>query len=110
MEARAVALLQRRHFQPCSPEFLVEDAASSSPPVTTVVAPAPAPRQASRGSFGQSFLAIGVLMLVGGAAAGVFGSLLGLGGGVLIVPLLIVIEPLLTTVPAAPGLHRTATT
>jgi len=31
---------------------------------------------------------VGVLMLVGGAAAGVFGSLLGLGGGVLIVPLL----------------------
>ena len=30
----------------------------------------------------------GLLMLVGGAAAGVFGSLLGLGGGVLIVPLL----------------------
>lgn len=31
---------------------------------------------------------IGLLMLGGGAAAGVFGSLLGLGGGVLIVPLL----------------------
>jgi uncharacterized membrane protein YfcA len=31
---------------------------------------------------------VGLLMLVGGAAAGVFGSLLGLGGGVLIVPLL----------------------
>ena len=30
----------------------------------------------------------GLLMAVGGAAAGVFGSLLGLGGGVLIVPLL----------------------
>jgi hypothetical protein len=30
----------------------------------------------------------GVLMAVGGAAAGAFGSLLGLGGGVLIVPLL----------------------
>jgi uncharacterized membrane protein YfcA len=30
----------------------------------------------------------GLLMLVGGFAAGVFGSLLGLGGGVLIVPLL----------------------
>jgi uncharacterized membrane protein YfcA len=30
----------------------------------------------------------GLLMLAGGAAAGVFGSLLGLGGGVLIVPLL----------------------
>ena len=30
----------------------------------------------------------GVLLLVGGAAAGLFGSLLGLGGGVLIVPLL----------------------
>ena len=30
----------------------------------------------------------GLLMVVGGAAAGVFGSLLGLGGGVLIVPLL----------------------
>ena len=28
------------------------------------------------------------MMLVGGFAAGVFGSLLGLGGGVLIVPLL----------------------
>ncbi len=31
---------------------------------------------------------IGLLMLAGGAAAGAFGSLLGLGGGVLIVPLL----------------------
>jgi len=31
---------------------------------------------------------VGLLMLCGGAAAGVFGSLLGLGGGVLIVPLL----------------------
>lgn len=31
---------------------------------------------------------VGVLMLAGGAAAGVFGSLLGLGGGILIVPLL----------------------
>jgi uncharacterized protein len=31
---------------------------------------------------------VGVLMLAGGMAAGVFGSLLGLGGGVLIVPLL----------------------
>ena len=31
---------------------------------------------------------VGVLMLAGGAAAGAFGSLLGLGGGVLIVPLL----------------------
>ena len=31
---------------------------------------------------------VGLLMLGGGAAAGVFGSLLGLGGGVLIVPLL----------------------
>lgn len=31
---------------------------------------------------------VGLWMLVGGAAAGVFGSLLGLGGGVLIVPLL----------------------
>lgn len=30
----------------------------------------------------------GLVLLVGGAAAGVFGSLLGLGGGVLIVPLL----------------------
>ena len=31
---------------------------------------------------------LGLLMLAGGAAAGLFGSLLGLGGGVLIVPLL----------------------
>ncbi len=31
---------------------------------------------------------VGLLMIAGGAAAGVFGSLLGLGGGVLIVPLL----------------------
>ncbi len=31
---------------------------------------------------------VGLLMLAGGAAAGAFGSLLGLGGGVLIVPLL----------------------
>jgi uncharacterized protein len=31
---------------------------------------------------------VGVLMLAGGVAAGVFGSLLGLGGGILIVPLL----------------------
>ena len=33
-------------------------------------------------------MAIGLLMLVGGIGAGVFGSLLGLGGGILIVPLL----------------------
>ena len=33
-------------------------------------------------------MATGLLMLVGGFAAGVFGSLLGLGGGILIVPLL----------------------
>jgi uncharacterized membrane protein YfcA len=33
-------------------------------------------------------MGIGLLMLAGGAAAGVFGSLLGLGGGILIVPLL----------------------
>jgi uncharacterized membrane protein YfcA len=31
---------------------------------------------------------VGLLMVAGGAAAGVFGSLLGLGGGILIVPLL----------------------
>jgi uncharacterized membrane protein YfcA len=31
---------------------------------------------------------VGLAMIVGGAAAGVFGSLLGLGGGILIVPLL----------------------
>jgi uncharacterized membrane protein YfcA len=31
---------------------------------------------------------VGLVMIVGGAAAGVFGSLLGLGGGILIVPLL----------------------
>ena len=31
---------------------------------------------------------VGLLMLLGGVAAGVFGSLLGLGGGILIVPLL----------------------
>jgi uncharacterized protein len=33
-------------------------------------------------------MAVGLVMIVGGAAAGVFGSLLGLGGGILIVPLL----------------------
>lgn len=33
-------------------------------------------------------IGIAVLMIVGGLAAGVFGSLLGLGGGILIVPLL----------------------
>ena len=33
-------------------------------------------------------MADGLLMIAGGAAAGVFGSLLGLGGGILIVPLL----------------------
>ena len=31
---------------------------------------------------------VGLWMIGGGAAAGVFGSLLGLGGGILIVPLL----------------------
>ena len=30
----------------------------------------------------------GLVLLIGGTAAGVFGSLLGLGGGILIVPLL----------------------
>ena len=33
-------------------------------------------------------MVVGLLMVVGGAAAGAFGSVLGLGGGVLIVPLL----------------------
>lgn len=33
-------------------------------------------------------MVVGLLMLAGGAAAGAFGSLLGLGGGILIVPLL----------------------
>jgi hypothetical protein len=33
-------------------------------------------------------VAIGLLMIAGGTAAGIFGSLLGLGGGILIVPLL----------------------
>ena len=33
-------------------------------------------------------MAVGLLMVAGGVAAGLFGSLLGLGGGVLIVPLL----------------------
>lgn len=33
-------------------------------------------------------MSVGLLMIAGGAAAGMFGSLLGLGGGVLIVPLL----------------------
>src|SRR6186997_3008462 len=33
-------------------------------------------------------MVVGLLMLAGGVAAGVFGSLLGLGGGLLIVPLL----------------------
>ena len=33
-------------------------------------------------------MVVGLLMLAGGAAAGLFGSLLGLGGGILIVPLL----------------------
>lgn len=33
-------------------------------------------------------MVVGLLMLIGGVAAGAFGSLLGLGGGVLIVPLL----------------------
>ena len=31
---------------------------------------------------------VGLVLLGGGAAAGLFGSLLGLGGGILIVPLL----------------------
>jgi uncharacterized protein len=33
-------------------------------------------------------VAVGLVMIAGGAAAGLFGSLLGLGGGILIVPLL----------------------
>src|SRR5213078_536025 len=36
----------------------------------------------------QRELAVGLLMVAGGVGAGAFGSLLGLGGGVLIVPLL----------------------
>jgi uncharacterized membrane protein YfcA len=45
-------------------------------------------------------LADGILLLVGGVATGLFGSLLGLGGGVLIVPLLTLVMgfPLLTAV------------
>jgi uncharacterized membrane protein YfcA len=48
----------------------------------------------------MSPLAEGVLLLVGGVATGLFGSLLGLGGGVLIVPLLTLVMglPLLTAV------------
>ena len=40
----------------------------------------------------------GLLLIVGGMAAGLFGSLLGLGGGILIVPLLTLVFglPLLT--------------
>lgn len=42
----------------------------------------------------------GLVLIVGGAAAGLFGSLLGLGGGILIVPLLTLVFnlPLLTAV------------
>jgi hypothetical protein len=47
-------------------------AAYSAPSLTAVVAPAPAPRQTARRSVGQSFLAIGVLMLVGFASLGGF--------------------------------------
>jgi uncharacterized membrane protein YfcA len=48
----------------------------------------------------MSPLGDGVLLLVGGVATGLFGSLLGLGGGVLIVPLLTLVMgfPLLTAV------------
>jgi uncharacterized membrane protein YfcA len=43
---------------------------------------------------------LGLLLVAGGAAAGLFGSLLGLGGGILIVPLLTLAFglPLLTAV------------
>ena len=43
---------------------------------------------------------VGLWLITGGAAAGLFGSLLGLGGGVLIVPLLTLVFdlPLLTAV------------
>ena len=43
---------------------------------------------------------VGLWLIAGGAAAGLFGSLLGLGGGVLIVPLLTLVFnlPLLTAV------------
>ena len=47
-------------------------AASSAPTVAVVVAPAPTPRRTARASVGQSFLAIGVLMLVGFASLGGF--------------------------------------
>jgi hypothetical protein len=48
----------------------------------------------------MSPLADGLVLLVGGIATGIFGSLLGLGGGVLIVPLLTLVMgfPLLTAV------------
>jgi uncharacterized membrane protein YfcA len=39
-------------------------------------------------------MAEGLVMIAGGAVAGVFGSLLGLGGGILIVPLLTLVFPL----------------
>ena len=45
-------------------------------------------RHRGRRSTGDTPVIAGLLMLAGGAAAGVFGSLLGLGGGILIVPLL----------------------
>jgi hypothetical protein len=47
-------------------------AASSTQSLTAVVASPPAPRQTARRSVGQSFLAIGVLMLVGFASLGGF--------------------------------------
>ena len=45
-------------------------------------------------------MTVGLVLLGGGVAAGLFGSLLGLGGGILIVPLLTLVFglPLITAV------------
>ena len=72
----AVALKRARHVA------LLPYAPAAPPPLAAVHRrrvrpPEPAPD-----------VGVGLLMIAGGTAAGVFGSLLGLGGGVLIVPLL----------------------
>ena len=47
-----------------------------------------ATRTGDRPGAGTLPVIAGLVLLAGGAAAGLFGSLLGLGGGILIVPLL----------------------
>ena len=76
----AVALKRARHVA-------LLPVRAAAPPTVIGVAGRPIGRRRRRRP-GAAEVLVGLLMVGGGAAAGLFGSLLGLGGGVLLVPLL----------------------